>query len=217
MISEKIIKAKGDSFAKQIKGIFKKYGLDVEELDKKYKSFKSPDFFVTTKDKKQSFICECKYIFSAGAIDNGKYNVSTEDKGLATRNKGAFRFDSFTKVEEVIRGAENQYREFVKNKKEYKNYPFVVVLDFDFFADSFDYIPRDIYKLENVSAIMRIERDHELRKALQSLTIDQLEKLIKKEITINLPANSKNFRVLQNKESPNKFQASKILKTPIIA
>lgn len=216
MILEKIIKAKSDSFAEQIKGIFKKYNLSVEEIDKKYKNFRCSDFLVTTKDKKRCFICECKYIFSAGAIDNGKYNVSTEDISLSTRNKGAFQFDSFTKVEEVVKEAEDQYKELIKNKQEYKNYPFVVALGFDFFADSFDYIPRDIYKLENVSAVIRVEHDYELRKVLQSLTIVQLEKLIKKEITIKLHSNSKKFKVLLNSGQINKFQASKILENPII-
>lgn len=216
MIPDRIIKTKSDSFAKQIKGIFKKYAFDIEELDKKYKKFRCPDFLVITKDKKRGFVCECKYIFSAGVIDNGKYNVSTEDVSLSNRNKGVFQFDSFTKVEEVIRDAENQYSELVKNNQEYKKYPFVVALDFDFFADSFDYIPKDIYMLKNISAVIRVERDYELKKALQNLTTDQLEKLIKKEITIRLPVNSKRFKVLQNKKSVNQFQASNILKNPII-
>lgn len=216
MINDEIIKYKSDSFARQVKGIFEKYNLNVCELDKKYKKFKCPDYLVETRAGKFGFVCECKYIFSAGAIDNGKYNVSTFDSKLAKRNKGAFQFDSFTKVEEIIRGAEAQYEDLIKNKPEYTKYPFIIALDFDFFADSFDYIPRDIFKLKNVSAVIRLERDFNLKKELEKLTTEQLEMLIKKEITIKLPANSKQFKVLLNSKPMNKFQASKILKNPII-
>lgn len=149
-------------------------------------------------------------------LDNGKYHVSTEDYGLATRDKGVFQFDSFTKIEVVIKEAERQYKALLANKTEYKNYPFVIALDFDFFADSFDKISKSIYGLTNISAVIRIENDYELKNSLKNLSIDQLERLINKEIKIKLPPNTKKFKVLLNKNPVINFSASKFLKNPII-
>ncbi len=216
MIQDQVVKQKSEDFASEMKGIFKKYGLSIVDLDKNHKKFKCPDYFVQTRGGKYGFLCECKYIFSAGGLDNGKYNVSTDDFNLAQRNKDAFEFDSFKKVEDVIKGAENQYRELVKNEQKYDKYPFIIALSFDFFADSFGCIPKNIYGLKNVSAILRIERDYEIKQVLEKLTLQQLERLINKKNTIKLPQNTKKFRVLLNKSPNIKFPANKLLKNPLI-
>ena len=92
MMDIKAINNKSTNFESQVRGIFKKYNLLIKKLDKN-KNGSRPDFFVQTKDKKFGFICECKYIASAGTIDNGLYNVSTDDLKLFNRNKGVFKFN----------------------------------------------------------------------------------------------------------------------------
>jgi len=216
MIPDDIINKKSSAFANEVKGIFKKYGLRVQKLDEKYKKFRCPDYLVSTQNNKNSFICECKCIFSAGTIDNGKYNVSTEDINLHNRNKGLFKFDSFEHIKEKIESAEKQYCSLIDKKPEYKKLPFVIALDFDFFTDSFEYIPRDIYGLQNISAIMKIERDYEIKTKLRDLTSDKLKKIAKGEISIKLPTNSKRFMILPNKYAKIKFPYNKFFKNPII-
>lgn len=216
MIDENNRTKKSDDFEHQVGGIFDKYNLIVEKLDRNKKS-RFPDYFAQTKDKKGGFVCECKYIHSAGVIDNGNYHVSTEDMNLPHRNGKPFRFDGFCKIEEVIIDANKQFLSLVQNKPKFAKFPFVIALEFDFFADLFDFIPKNLYGIETISAILRIERNFELKSFLEKMTITDLEKFINKDISVKLPPNTKKFKVLLAKNPEIKFQASKYLKNPIIA
>ena len=215
MIDEEVRNKKSENFELQVGGIFNKYGLIVEKLDKNNTS-RCPDYFVKTKDDKLGFICECKYIHSAGTIDNGLYHVSTEDLKLSNRDGGHFRFNSFDKIEEVISDANKQYVSLIKNKPSFSIFPFVVALDFDFFADSFNFIPKNLYGIETVSAVMRVEYNFELKNFLEKMTITDIERFINKDISVKLPLNTKKFKVLLAENPKIKFQASKLLDNPII-
>lgn len=214
----------GIEFQNKIKGIFKKYDLGVEVLDKN-KSGRKPDFFIFLKgDREKGFICECKFIASVGAIDNGEYQVSTLDTKLSERERGAFQYNYDIKNAEVIEKALSQYQALVRDKPFYQKFPFVIALKFDFFADSFDYIFDLIAKNKNIpekeiqeiSAVMKIEKNIEQKREFKESSTKDLEEMIigkrKKEISLE----SVKFKVLLNSKAKIKFKPKDFLKNPIV-
>ena len=217
MLDNKKVQILSVNYQDKVKGLFKKYNLNVLILDKDKKG-RRPDFFVYHKNNREKgFICECKYIASAGVIDNGKYHVSTLDINLAKRNKGDFALDDpFAKLEEVIRNAYSQYRDLIQDKKECKFFPFVITLEMDFFANNFDFIPRNIYGLNTISAVMTIKRNIEQREEFEKWTRKELKEMINGQSRKKIPPESVRFKVLLNSCAEIKFKAEDFLRNPII-
>jgi len=216
MLNEKAVQKESKKFEDKIKGIFKKYGLGVEVLDKD-KDGRRPDFFVFKRDNKEKgFICECKFVASAGTLDNGKYHISLFDPKLGERNKGGFQSSSFGKIENKIREALSQYQALIEDKSSYKKFPFVIVLEMDFFANSFDFIPKKIYGLREISAVMKLERNIEQKEEIKKWPKEELKKVIERKLKKKIPPESIRFKVLQNSNPINPFKASEFLRNPII-
>ncbi|MBP8994766.1 MAG: hypothetical protein KBG30_13295 [Bacteroidales bacterium] len=215
MLDQTLIKLSSENFEKKIQGIFKKYGLEVIKLDKN-KNGRRPDFFVFRKDdKNKGFICECKFIASAGTLNNGKYHISTLCPDL--NNEGVFTYNSNFKIEEKIKNALVQYESLISEEPKYESFPFVVVIEADFFADSFDAIPRDIYGLSNISAVLQIKKNTERKASLKEWTIANLETQITTgRLEKKLPPESIRFKVLLNSKANIKFKVRDFLKKPII-
>jgi len=216
----------GDEFTEKIEGIFKKYDLKVEKLDKLNKKRSRPDFFVFLKnDKDKGFICECKYISSAGVIDNGKYHVSMLDEKLP--EKGVFQYNSCdAKIASIIEKALSQYQALVKDKPSCQKFPFVIVLEFDFFADRFDCIFNFLSRYnvsekekETISAIMRIEKNIEQKEEFKNWSTEELEKEIKGEGKKKISPESKEserFKVLLNSKAKIPFKPKDFLRKLIV-
>lgn len=216
MLDEEKVYKESESFQNKIEGIFKKHGLEINVLDKD-KSSRRPDFFVQFKNNPyKGFVCECKYIASAGVIDNGKYHLSTHDLHLATRNKGAFQFDSSDKLESVIRNALSQYESLIKDKPQYEKFPFIIAVGLDFFADDFYLIPKGIYGLREISAVMKIERNFEQKEELGKWSLGELEQAVKGKSRKKIPPESVRFKILLNPLAKRRFKAIEFFRNPII-
>lgn len=215
MLDEKAIKIKSNKFSNRVRGIFKKYGLKVQVLDKD-KSGKRPDYFAYYENnEKKAFVCECKYIASAGSTTDGEQHVSSDNPLLPKRKKG-FQYDASTKIKEVIEKAVSQYDGLKRDKPEFENYPFVVALDFDFWADLFDSIPKDIYGLKEVSAVMKLEEGYEQKEEMVSWPLNEHRKILQGKGKRKIPPNTVRFKVRINFSAGVKFKPMDFLKDPII-
>jgi len=182
---------------------FKRQGFRVTKLDK-VRDNKRPDFLICRPNMpKDKFICEVKTIFSVGTLDNGKYHISTYDLGLGTRNKGPFVFDSFPRLQDVFTEAKRQFEQLIMDNIQYKTFPFVVALFPDFFADSFDLIPRDVFGLKLISAVIQLERDYEIKQEARKMSLEKLERIIKGQERCKFPAQSLKWKVLRNSKAEN--------------
>jgi len=203
-------------YENEIKGIFKKYGLKTKKLDVD-KSTKSPDFLVYKDcNHRDSFICECKYIASAGYNQKTGKHISTLDlPGFFIRN------NICDKLKEEIYVKINQYKELIRNKPIYKKIPFVIALKMDSIIENdFDLLDLSSMDIPELSAIIKIEKDIERKEYYASLSIDEMKDLVHKmlnkiKIKINLPQSSKRFKVKMNINSTNKFKADYFLRNPI--
>jgi hypothetical protein len=213
MLDNRLAQEIGENFEKRIGGIFKKYGLGVSKLDRD-KTIQKPDYLVNKGAKK--FVCECKFIASAGTLDSGRYHISTLDPELATRNKGAFTSDGVRKTREVLVSARNQFLSLCKSEPNYNFLPFVVALKSDFFAAGFYFVPSDIFGLTEISAVMTLESNTEIKAALHDLPLEELEEVIGGMRKIKLPQTTLRFKVLVNKGCNVKFKPVEFLKNPII-
>jgi hypothetical protein len=147
-----------------------------------------------------------KTIFSTGTLNHGKYHISTYDPNLAERGKGPFSFNSFPKLENILSQAQNQYKELVHKEKKYFNLPYVVAIFPDFFSDSFDLIPRDIFGFDLISAIIQLERNYEIKKECEKLPLEKLERILRGEEKYSFPRQSLKWRVLRNSRARNKIK-----------
>jgi hypothetical protein len=215
MLNEENIQKRTDDYHQRVKGLFKKYELKVDVLDKD-KTGSRPDYFVYFANNHQKgFVCECKYIASAGTINNGRYQVSTHSCDLAKRGNGGFQFSPYEKIKAIIEKALLQYEALKKDKPEYATFPFVVSLELDFWADSIDSIPNDIYGLKEVSAVMKIEEGLEQKEEFAKWSLDELKRVIMRQLKKKTPPKTVRFRVLSNMSARVKFQATDFLKNPI--
>jgi len=216
MLNQKAVDEKNKEFLNELENFFENYNLDFMKLDED-KSGKRPDYFVHSKiDKTLGFICECKYVASAGCIDYGQYHISMYDLNLGRRNKGLFEFHSLLKIQSVITDALYQYNGLINDKSEYRSYPFVIAAELDFFADCFEAIPRDLFGLKEISAIMKIEKNVELNKALWKYSLEELEKIATGQILVNPPPESTRFKVLLNNLAIIPFYPTMFFDNPII-
>lgn len=149
---QNLIAETGMKYQNKIAGVFKKYGLRCEDLDKGKKD-KMPDYYVHIKNnKKKGFICEIKSIISGGLQENGRYLLSIEDpefmehirldlnnpanpknKKIMEYNYGPKNLEK--KLEEKLKKAIQQYSSLTKNETKYQHYPFVVAICEDFYAE----------------------------------------------------------------------------------
>jgi len=182
---------------------FERQDFRVIKLDKDREN-KRPDFLIYRPNiQKDKFICEVKTIFSVGTLDNGKYHISTYDLGLGERNKGPFVFDSFPKLQDVFTEAKRQFKQLIMDNVQYKTFPFVVAIFPDFFADSFDLIPRDIFGLKLISAVIQLERDYEIKQEARKMPLEELEGIIEGRKRHKFPAQSLKWKVLRNSKAEN--------------
>lgn len=176
----------GEKYQNKIAGVFKKYGLQCDNLDKGEKD-KMPDYYIYTKsNKKQGFVCEIKSIISGGSLENGKYLLSTRDPAFMEhitldpdnsdnpKNKKImeYNYDSKSlekKLEEKLDEATLQYKSLIDLKPEYKSYPFVVVICEDFYAEILNlYNPKKILNSrQEISAMIRLEKNYEIKQVHQ--------------------------------------------------
>jgi hypothetical protein len=232
---------KGKLFQDKIKRIFEGYGLTVKILDNNTNKSR-PDYFVSFKNNEnKGFICECKSKSSAGIIYN-KYHVSMLDDTLP--EVGVFHLNQNvqnkcdTDIVSTIKKALSQYQTLIGDIPFYKKFPFVIALDFDFFADRFDYIfdiiIEDIIKKEGVektrkeiektkkemkkiSAVIRIERNIEQNEEFKNLSTEDLEKMIESGQEIKeMPQESIRLKVLLNSKAKIEFKPKEFLKNPIV-
>lgn len=204
------IKNKGIEFQNKIQGILKKHGLNIEALDKNNKN-RRPDFLAKTTNGE--FIGECKGIYSDGFRNN--CHVSTLDDNFEG-GVDSHKMD-LGKIETCLKDAKNQLEHLAKDSPgKYNTRPFVVFLHLDFFADDFNFIPKDLFGMTEISAIAKIERDIERYEMFQRWGSKKIKDFIDKKTKEKIPLESVRFRVLINPQAKNKFKANAFLRNPII-
>lgn len=236
----------GIEYQNKIAGVFKKYSLRCESLDKGKKD-KMPDYYVYIKDnEKQGFICEIKSIISGGTLENGEYLISTKDpefiKSIRLNpddnfsNLKLYDFNNTEKVlqrklKEKLDEAVQQYDGLIKNKPEYKCYPFVVAICEDFYAEILNSC--DFSKIFNnrkkISAVIRLEKNYEkeqvCKKHLKEL--NEYYKNRNKNPSAEEPGknwekdyegipNTVRFRIWLNSKTKIKFKPKDFFRNPIM-
>ncbi len=244
---QNLIAKAGIKYQNKIAGVFKKHGLQCENLDKEKKD-KMPDYYVYIKiNKKQGFICEIKSIISGGTLENGKYLLSTKDPEFIESiklnpddNFSNLKLYDFTVTEKVLQRklrekldeAVQQYKSLIENKPEYKYYPFVVAICEDFYAEILNsYNPKEILNnRQEISAMIRLEKNYEKgrvrQKHLKELN-EYYKNRNKNSPTEKLGKNwekdyegipdTVRFKVWLNSKAKIKFKPRDFLKYPIIS
>ena len=187
---------------------FKKAGLKVKKLDKD-KTSRCPDFLIEYKNEPK-FICEVKTIISAD-YHKELGHISIHNPKL---NQKGFWYDSFQKIEEVLKKAVVQYKEFIKSKQEFRGLPFLIAIFPDPFVIDFSIIPKDIFGIKEISALLKIEEDLERKRELDRITQgmssnefrDFILDFIEGRRCLSLPSHSKKWLVLRNAECFNMFK-----------
>ncbi len=176
--------------------MFKKsLGLEVQKLDNN-QTGKRPDFYVFRENEKDGFICEVKSILSAGA---GISILKTE--GLPSSDP--FQYDPWPKFWSVLSDAIAQYRELVASTPSFRNFPFVIGLFFEFYADIWSRIPRDLKEYPLVSALIRIERSREQSSLFETMSAAELRDIIEGRSTVSIHPDTKKWAVLRNSSASN--------------
>ncbi|MBU0579755.1 MAG: hypothetical protein KKA19_01145, partial [Candidatus Margulisbacteria bacterium] len=166
MINQILANIIASKFEKKVKGIFKKYGLNVKKLDCD-KSTKSSDYLVcNNSDSKKCFICECKYISSAGYIpETGQHKSTLENNSISF-----FRNNLCQKIKSEIHSKINQYKELINAKPKYAGIPFVIAFELDWIIEGdFDLLDLNNMNISELSAIMKIEKDLERKEFCNTL------------------------------------------------
>jgi len=213
MTFQEQIKNKGVEFQNKIQGILKKYKQKVQILDANNKNSR-PDFLIIN-DKKEALVGECKCIFSDGY--RNYCHISTRDENFIKQNIIDHSELDLTKIENKMKEAVGQLDHLIKdNPNQYDRHPFIVFLDLDFFADDFDFIPKNLFGFKKISAIAKIERGKERNEELGNWPSEKIKKIIQKEIKGKIPPESVRFKILINSNAKNKFNANNFLRNPII-
>lgn len=212
MLNQKLANHYADNFEKKVKGILEKYGLAVNKIDNK--KFSCPDFLVTNGSGDKVLI-ECKYIASAGIAPDGKTHISNLDPNLPESGDIPV-VSSINNQREALEDAQKQYLDLIINKPKYINTPFVVALGYDFFANFFNIYPNDFNDLTELSAIMTLERDVEIKESLMRLSHKDLMARIDDQSNAGLPQPSIRFKVIINKKVTSKFIPDQFLRNPIV-
>ncbi|MEK9130160.1 MAG: hypothetical protein AAB526_02075 [Patescibacteria group bacterium] len=234
----------GIKYQNKVAGLFKKYGLQYEALDKEKKD-KMPDYYVYKNNKEQGFICEVKSIISGGSQENGKYLLSTRDPEFMEhikldldnpKNEEIMKYNYGSKnlekkLKEKLNEAVQQYKNLIRCKQEYKDYPFVIVICEDFYAEVLDsYNLKMIFDdLQEISAIIRLEKNYE-KKQVHQEHLKKLNEYCKnrnknssvKELSKNWEKDCEGvpdtirFRVWLNRKAKIKFKPENFFRNPII-
>ncbi len=179
---------------------FKKLGLRVERLD--YQGPRKRPEFLVWEDAGPLLVCEVRTIFSGGYRADRGAHISTEDPALL--DTGVFARDiTFEKIEEDLAAAVAKYRALLEDRPQLAGLPLVVVFFIDFFANDFDLYPRDMPTFPEISGIMRVELSHEIRRAAEGLSLEELAKRIESGSMEGMPPPSKTFRVVPNTTAKN--------------
>jgi hypothetical protein len=136
-----------------------------------------------------------------------------------------------TDIASIIKKALLQYQTLIGDIPFYKKLPFVIALDFDFFADRFDYIfdiiIEDFIKkegvektkkeIEKISAVIRIERNTGQNEEFKNLSTEDLEKMIESGQEIKeISQESIRLKVLLNSKAKIKFKPKEFFENPIV-
>lgn len=195
MLDEKVLQEIAFRNEEVAKKRLKKMGLRVERLDHQGPR-KRPEFLVLDSTGPM-LICEVKTIFSAGFLGDRSAHISTHDPALLDTEEFS-REISFQKMEENLDAAVGKFRTLVEDRPELAGIPLVVIFFFDFFANDFDFFHRDMPKFPDISGIMRVEVDHEIRRASEKLSLEGLRRQIESRSKKGMPPPSKGFRLVVN-------------------
>jgi len=176
----------------KIKKQFEKLKYSVERLDRNNDN-RRPDFLISDSSGRPLMLCEVKTINSAGA------GVSTRNPNLKDFKITADRIQK--QIDDRIENAADQRAKLIKEFPQYEQLPFLVALVLDFLVDLHVY-PRRFNK--NVSGILRIEPDVALGKAFGELDREEQGRRLETEDATGLPPNSKDFRLMRNKQARRK-------------
>ena len=169
--------------------------LEVNKLDKD-RTGKRPDFHVFKGNATKGFVCEVKSILSAGA------GISTNNIGNLPSG-GPFVFDPRPKFWSVLSDAVTQYRELVAAKPSFGTLPFVVGVFFDFFADIWSSIPRELKDYPLVSALIRVERSREQSQLFESMSSAEIKEVIEGKRKVRIPPDTKKWALIRNSAAVN--------------
>lgn len=193
--------------------MFEKYRLRVEKLDKD-RSGRRPDYLIINSSN-QKAIVECKYIASSGLMADRKTHISTLDPDLP--DSGVYQPDNAQKYWSVISEARLQFIQLVNDFPDMDNLPFIVVIGCDFLVWDFDlFVPKNIYDFVEISAIMSIEKDIELKKAFEKYSLEDIKRMLDGELEVYKPSPTIRFKVLLNGLPRIKFKPETFLKNPIL-
>lgn len=174
---------------------FKKMTFRPERLD--YQGPRRRPEFLVSDSAGPVVVCEVKTIFSAGYLHDRNAHASTADPKLL--NTGAFSVEvNREKIDENLADAVDKYRTLVSDRPELRDLPLVVALFFDEFADHFDLYPSKMERFPEVSGILKVEKDHAIRTAAETMTLAELEERIETGNMGGLPPSSKMFRLVEN-------------------
>ena len=155
-----------------------------------------PDFLISDNSGPQ-LICEVKTIFSAGFLSGRNAHISTHDPKLL--NTGTFHNQiDFRKIDDNLSDAVSKYRCLIADCPELRTVPLAVALFFDFFADYFDYYPKRMEDLPEVSDILKIVEDRAIEKIAGKMSLKELERRIKTKDISTFPPSRKDFVLVEN-------------------
>lgn len=175
---------------------FKKLGFAVTRKD--YQGPRRRPEFVVSDSRGPLLVCEVKTIFSGGFLHDRNAHVSTQDPDLANSGQFSYKID-LSKIDENLADAVSKYRALIADEPNLSDVPLVVALFFDFFADHlFDFYDAEMDRFPEVSGILRVESDHEIREIAQRMTTRELKDFIERKSMVGMPPNSKRFVLVQN-------------------
>lgn len=174
---------------------FKKMGYTVQWLDTQGPR-KRPEFLVEN-TAGPLLICEVKTQFSGGYLRNRGAHISTEDPALP--NTGMFSWDiDFGPMYHDLSDAVGKYNHLVEDRPDLAGTPLLVIFFFDELADIFDFFPARMEEHPDVSAIAVIEINHAIRQKQDSMSLEELEGVMKSGVMKGFPPPSKELRLVLN-------------------
>jgi hypothetical protein len=202
---------------------FRKLKYLVKRLDSRSSKRRRPDFLISTPSVRPQMLCEVKTVDSASyPRDKKKYGVenvhiSMHDDQLC----GPFKNIpiDLNKIDIALADAIDKRKALLEDDPSL-DLPLLVAFAFDFFADHVVFYPRSFDERDEsfreVSGILTIAQDIERKKALDKLSLEELERRVKADFEANAPVNddlpphSAAFVLVRNKaairEVPSDFQ-----------
>jgi hypothetical protein len=198
MLDDSEVKRLSDQSEAAIKKQFEKLGYTVKKLDGSTENAR-PDFLISNSSGSQ-MLCEVKTILSFGYMPDKGVHVSTRDKNLREFHKEI----DLRKMDDDIADAVRKRSALITDEPKYSKLPLLVAFDFDPLAeDLFDFLSARGFN-EDVSGILRIERDVALGKAFGELSNEEKERRLRTDDAAGLPPNTKDFVLAPNKNACRK-------------